>query len=95
MPSDVPKARDIVLSVLEGERPLSDLAEALTMMTRDKYLRHAGVECNKVNKEIRDAVKRDLVDPRYAGLSRAKMGRRHNIGSGRVTEIDQGRYDNL
>jgi len=95
MPSDVPKAREIVDEVLTGLRPLDDLAEALVLMKRDKSIRHARVECNRVNKEIRDAVLRDLADPRYAGLSRAKMGRRHNIGSGRVTEIEQGKYDDL
>ena len=95
MPSDVPQAREIVAEVLNGDRPVTDLAIALPLMTRDKFIRQAKIKCNRITKEIRDVVKRELADPRYSELSRAEMGRRHNIGSGRVTEIDQGLYDNL
>lgn len=95
MPSNIPKAREIVDAVRKGERPLHHLLDALTLMTRDKPLRQAGIKSNRVNKEIRDAVKRDLADPAFADRDLDFIGRRHNVKGGRVTEINQGQYDHL
>ncbi len=95
MPSDIPKARDIINEVWDGTRPINDLGLALGLMVRDDYLRQAPVKHSRVTKEIRDAVKRDLADPSLAKRSRDDIGRRHNIDGGRVTEIHQGKYDKL
>jgi hypothetical protein len=96
MPSEVPKARLILLSALEGALdPLEAIRQALPLMTRDKYLRQAPISRNKVTKEIRDSVKVALANPNFITLSRDQIGRKFNIAGGRVTEIHQGKYDNL